>query len=140
MVAELIPCAGAVCFDELGRLLLIQRGHAPAQGQWTLPGGRCEPNEESAQAVIREVREETGLEVKVIRFVGTVERAAAADRVYVIDDYLVTVTGGSLNPGDDAADAAWVPVDELTTWDLTEGLIDALSAWGLLGAHVGECT
>lgn len=140
MVAQRIPCAGAVCFDQLGRLLLIQRGHAPAQGQWTLPGGRCEPNEDSARAVIREVREETGLEVEVIRFVGTVERAAAADRVYVIDDYLVTVTGGALRPGDDAVDAAWVSVDELAEWDLTEGLIDALSTWGLLGAHVGERT
>lgn len=138
MVAELIPCAGAVCFDEQGRLLLIQRGHAPAQGQWTLPGGRCEPHEESALAVIREVREETGLEVEVIRFVGTVERAAAANRVYLIDDYLVTVTGGSLRPGDDAADAAWVPVEELPHWDLTEGLIDALNAWGLLKADVSE--
>lgn len=138
MASELIPCAGAVCFDQRGKLLLIQRGHAPAQGQWTLPGGRCEPNEESVRAVIREVREETGLEVEVIRFVGTVERAAADDRVYVIDDYLVTVTGGALRPGDDAVDAAWVSVDELAEWDLTDGLLDALSSWGLLEANVGE--
>ncbi|MFM1916542.1 MAG: hypothetical protein RJB01_57 [Actinomycetota bacterium] len=133
-----IPCAGAVCFDQRGRLLLIQRGHEPAQGQWTLPGGRCEVNEASESAVVREVREETGLEVEVIRYVGTVERAAATDRVYVIDDFLVAVTGGTLRPGDDANDAAWVPVDALTEWDLTEGLLDALRAWGLLGVNVGE--
>jgi ADP-ribose pyrophosphatase YjhB (NUDIX family) len=88
--------------------------------------------------VVREVREETGLEVEVIRYVGTVERAAATDRVYVIDDFLVAVTGGTLRPGDDANDAAWVPVDALTEWDLTEGLLDALRAWGLLGVNVGE--
>lgn len=138
MEVELIPCAGAVCFDQHGRLLLIQRGQAPAQGQWTLPGGRCEANEASKNAVVREVLEETGLEVEIIRFVGTVQRAAAAKRMYVIDDYLVAVTGGSLRPGDDARDAAWVPVDSLTEWDLSEGLIEALTTWGLLEAHVRE--
>lgn len=138
MAEERIPCAGAVCFDQHGRLLLIQRGHAPARGQWTLPGGRCEANETAERAVVREVREETGLDVDVIRFVGTVRRTAGANRVYVIDDYLVTVTGGSLRPGDDALDATWVPLDELARWDLTEGLIDTLTAWGLLGADVSE--
>ena len=56
-----IPCVGAIIKDPAGRLLLIKRGHAPQAGRWSLPGGRVEPGESDEQAVIREIREETGL-------------------------------------------------------------------------------
>ena len=57
-----------------GRLLCIRRGHGPGAGLWSLPGGRVEAEESLYEAVVREVMEETGLEVVVDRFVGYVER------------------------------------------------------------------
>jgi len=50
-----VPCVGAVVFDDDGRLLLIRRGNPPAQGQWSLPGGRVEPGEQAVVAVLREL-------------------------------------------------------------------------------------
>ena len=58
-----IPCVGAVIKDETGRLLLIRRGHEPGAGLWSIPGGRIEPGESDLAALVREVREETGLDV-----------------------------------------------------------------------------
>ena len=58
----MVPCVGAVVHDAAGRLLLIRRGHDPHRGLWSLPGGRVEPGESPEQAVVREVREETGLD------------------------------------------------------------------------------
>src|ERR1700689_2893641 len=65
-----VQCVGAVITDESGRMLLILRGHEPGKGLWSVPGGRIEPGETDEQAVIREVREETGLEVTCGRLLG----------------------------------------------------------------------
>src|SRR5688500_19327180 len=67
-----VPCVGAVVHDPAGRLLLIKRGHAPHAGSWSLPGGRVEAGGTPEQAVEREVREETGLEVRAGDAVGRV--------------------------------------------------------------------
>jgi 8-oxo-dGTP diphosphatase len=128
-----VPCAGAVITDSDGRLLLIRRGHEPEAGLWSLPGGRVEPGETGAQAMIREVREETGLRVRPVRLLGEVERPGLAGAVVVISDYLAEVTGGRLDAGDDAADARWVTPQELSRLPLTGGLAQALAAWGVLG-------
>ena len=55
-----VQCVGAVITDESGRMLMILRGHEPGKGLWSIPGGRIEPGESDEQAVVREVREETG--------------------------------------------------------------------------------
>lgn len=128
-----IPCAGAVITDAGGRLLLIRRGHQPGAGLWSLPGGRVEPGETAEQAMIREVREETGLAVRAVRLLGEVERPGPPGAAYVISDYLAVVTGGTLAAGDDAADACWVAPRELAGLALTGGLAQALAAWGVLG-------
>jgi ADP-ribose pyrophosphatase YjhB (NUDIX family) len=60
-----VECAGAVVRDGSGRFLLVRRARPPALGRWSLPGGRIEPGETPAEAAVREVREETGLEVTV---------------------------------------------------------------------------
>jgi ADP-ribose pyrophosphatase YjhB (NUDIX family) len=128
-----IPCVGAVVTDEQGRLLMIQRGHDPGAGLWSIPGGRIEPGETDAQALVREMLEETNLQVKVGRLIGRVQRPGLAGSVIDIRDYAATVTGGTLRAGDDAADARWVTAAELARLEVTEGLIEALTEWGVLG-------
>jgi 8-oxo-dGTP diphosphatase len=130
---SVIPCVGAVVTDEQGRLLMIQRGHDPGAGLWSIPGGRIEPGETDAQALVREMLEETNLQVKVGKLIGHVQWQGPGGTVIDIRDYAATVTGGTLRAGDDAADARWVATAELARLDVTEGLIEALTEWGVLG-------
>lgn len=133
MTPREVPCVGAIVIDEAGRLLLIRRGNPPAQGQWSLPGGRVEEGETHEAAVLRELHEETGVVGTLGRHVGEVRRDAPDGSIYVIQDYLVT-GDGSTRPqaGDDAMDAAWFTVEELPDLDTSPGLMDALTGWGLI--------
>lgn len=128
----LIAAAGGIVFDEHRRLLLILRSKPPAASAWSVPGGRCEPAETPETACVREVGEETGLAVEVIRWVGRVHRPAPDGGEYVIDDFLCGVVGGTLRAGDDAADAGWFDLAAMTGLPLAAGLLEALSGWGLL--------
>jgi 8-oxo-dGTP diphosphatase len=128
-----MPCVGAVIKDGSGRLLLIKRGHEPGKGLWSIPGGRVEAGESDADALVREVREETGLVVTAERLIGSVRRpAGTAGSELDIRDYEVSVTGGTLIPGDDADDAVWAGPAELASLPLTDGLLAALRSWGVL--------
>jgi ADP-ribose pyrophosphatase YjhB (NUDIX family) len=128
-----VPCVGAIARDDVGRLLLIRRANPPAQGLWSLAGGRVEAGESWEEAVVREFREETGLEAVVERHMGDVRRDAPDGRVYVIRDFLVAVLG-STEPqaGDDALDVAWFTEAELSSLDTSPGLVEALTEWGIL--------
>jgi 8-oxo-dGTP diphosphatase len=126
-----IPCVGAIITDR-GQILLIRRGHEPEAGRWSLPGGRIEPGETDQQALAREVREETGLEVIPGPLIGAVDRPAPGGRVLVIRDYAATVAGGTLAAGDDADDARWFPLREIAGLPLSTGLAEALNEWGVL--------
>ncbi|WP_437591894.1 NUDIX hydrolase [Sorangium sp. So ce1000] len=113
---------GAVVLDrrpDAPRVLLVKRARPPLEGSWSLPGGRVEPGERLADAVVREIREETGLEVRVGPLVEVVEIVATPYH-YVILDYLCESNGGALSPGDDASDVALVPVSELPAYGLTD--------------------
>lgn len=127
-----IPCVGAIVRDGTGRILVIRRGHEPALGSWSLPGGRVEPGESDQQAVVREVAEETGLDVRVGDLVGCIEIPAPAGGVFDIRDYSATVVGGMLRAGDDAIEATWVYPQDLVTWDTPPGFIETLTQWGIL--------
>ena len=118
-----VECAGAVVRDAAGRLLLIRRGREPAAGLWSLPGGRIEPGESAAEAAAREVREETGLDVEVGR---VLIEAVIGDGLYRVRDFAATVTGGTLQAGDDAVDVRWVDIAELPSTPLSPGLLDEL--------------
>jgi ADP-ribose pyrophosphatase YjhB (NUDIX family) len=121
-----VVAVGAFVFDDAGRVLLVQRGRPPGVGLWSVPGGRVERGERLADAVVREVREETGLVVDVGALVEVVERIAD-DHHYVIVDYVARVTGGALAAGDDARAVRWVADAELATLDVTAGLAEVLA-------------
>ena len=116
---------GAFLFDEAGRVLLIQRGKPPGEGLWTVPGGRLEPGETLAQAIAREVREETGLVAEIGPLVCVVERISEGYH-YVILDYLARRIGGTLGAGTDARDARFFDDGELAALPITEGLLPVL--------------
>jgi 8-oxo-dGTP diphosphatase len=124
-------CVGAVALDN-ERLLLVRRGRGAAAGFWSVPGGRVEEGETLAEAVVRELSEETGIEGVCDRMVGWVERIGD-DFHYVILDFLVEVLDGQ-EPvaGDDAAEARWVPLPEVTDLALVEGLAEFLHEHGIL--------
>jgi 8-oxo-dGTP diphosphatase len=120
-----------------GAVLLVQRGRAPAVGKWSVPGGRVEFGESLADAVVREVEEETGLSVSVDRFAGWVERIGDDDAIgrfhHVILDFFVTerLPYGEARPGDDAKALQWVPVTALDGVDLADGLAAFLRSVGV---------
>jgi ADP-ribose pyrophosphatase YjhB (NUDIX family) len=119
------PCVGAVLFWN-GALLLVKRGQEPGIGQWSLPGGRLEPQETWRNAVEREVKEETCLEVNCGEFVGWVERSVSGHR-YLIADFFATADDPSgAAPGDDAEDLTFVDSEQITKLELTVGLKEFL--------------
>ncbi|MCJ8504234.1 NUDIX domain-containing protein [Kocuria flava] len=127
-----VRAAAAVVLDERGRLLLVRRGRAPQRGRWTLPGGALEPGETVAGAAVREVLEETGLRVRVLRELGTVRVPAGEDLVYEVHDVEAVACGGTLWAGDDAAAVRWAAPGELAGLATTDGLIGHLVRFGVL--------
>ncbi|GLW62290.1 NUDIX hydrolase [Actinomadura rubrobrunea] len=127
-----VRCVGGIVRDQEGRLLLVRRARPPSAGRWSLPGGRVEPGETDVAAVVRELREETGLRVAVGPLVGSVERPGPDGVVYEIADYLATPVGGRLAAGDDAADVRWAAPEELLRLPTSPGLLEALTGWGVL--------
>ncbi|HET9070975.1 MAG TPA: NUDIX hydrolase [Acidimicrobiales bacterium] len=124
-------CVGAVAVDQ-DRLLLVRRGHGPGAGWWSVPGGRVEHGETLAEATVRELREETGLEGVCGELLGWVERIDDPYH-FVILDFVVTVLDPS-SPvaGDDAAEVAWVPLTDVADLRLVEGLAEFLHDHGVL--------
>ena len=125
---------GAIVVDG-DRLLLVRRGRGAAIGKWAPPGGRVEFGERLHDAVVREVREETGISVTIDALAGWAERTgdAPGPHHYVILDFFATPNGSTtLVPGDDADDARWVPLADVPSFDLVDGLRDFLVAAGTL--------
>jgi len=114
-------------YDPDGRLLLVQRANEPGRGLWSLPGGRVEPGEDDAAALVREMAEETGLMVQPGALIGRVMRGR-----YAIADYRCTVVGGTLRAGDDALDARWCDAAALAELPLVERLAETLADWDAL--------
>ena len=107
-----------------GDVLLIRRAKEPRKGQWSLPGGKLEFGETLVEGTLREIREETGLEVEILGLVDVAETirdaaAGAADDHFVLIDYGARVISGTAVAASDAAEARWFALDEL----------DALPLW-----------
>ena len=124
-------CVGAVVVDD-ERLLLVRRGRGPAAGEWAVPGGRVEAGETMAEAVVREVREETGLDVVCEELVGWVERITAEHHFVIFDFRARPLDPAGPRAGDDAAEAAWVPLGDVAELRLVDGLAEFLHEHGVL--------
>ncbi len=104
-------------------VLLVKRGNPPRQGQWSIPGGIQQLGESVAEAVLREVKEEAGIDVEVKEVIAVVDSIARdeAGRVsyhYTLVDLLAEWQAGEAVAGDDAAEVAWVPLDGLAPYGL----------------------
>jgi len=122
---------GAVVVDS-DRLLLVRRGRGPAQGTWSVPGGRVERGETLAEAVTRELREETGLDGVCGRLLGWAERIGPDEHHVILDFEVTLVDRGEPVAGDDAAEASWVDVADVAEMNLVEGLAELLYEWGVI--------
>ena len=120
-----VVAVGAIVFDAAGHVLLIERGRPPGVGLWSVPGGKLEAAETLAQAVAREVHEETGLIVEVGPLACVVERMGD-DHHFVILDDLARVIGGTLAAASDVRAARFVDEAELARLHVTDGLVDVL--------------
>lgn len=105
------PCAGALV-ERGGKVLLVRRAIAPYRGWWDIPGGFLEANEHPESGAIREVREETGLRVRLAGLLGVYLDHYGAARVLNLY-YLARPAGGRERPGDDAAEVRWFGPAEL---------------------------
>lgn len=118
---------GALIFDA-DKILLVERAKEPLQGFWSIPGGIVETGEKLEEAIRREVREETGLEVDALSIFEIFERIISdaegrPEYHYVLIDYLCGVTGGQLEAASDVSRAAWVGQDDLREYRITEGTL-----------------
>ncbi len=129
MTSVVEVAVGAVALRE-DAILLVRRGRGPAAGEWSLPGGRVGFGEELHEAVVREVAEETAVEVLVERFLGWVELLGDQPEPYhfVVLDFLVSVLDPAQEPvaGDDAAEATWIRLAALDGLRLAEGVYEFL--------------
>jgi 8-oxo-dGTP diphosphatase len=131
-------CVSAVAVAD-GHLLLVQRAPGESHaGTWAVPGGRVEPGEHVRDAVVRELREETGLRARCGEFVGWVERLDA-DAHYVILDFRVELVDPPdvAVAGDDAAAVSWVPLAEVAGHGLVAGLADFLVEHEIIPPRTG---
>lgn len=124
-------CVGAIAVDD-DQILLVRRGRGPAQGEWSIPGGRVEAGETLAEAVVRELEEETGLGGVCEGLAGWVERVGDGYHYVILDFYVTIIEEADPKAGDDAAEAAWVPLAEVADLRLAEGLAEFLHDRGIL--------
>lgn len=123
-----VPGVGAVVVEE-GRLLMVLRGRGALAGRWAVPGGRPRLGEPMREAARREVEEETGLVVEIggVLWVGdAIDSADPPQWHYTLVDFEARVIGGILAPGDDAADARWVPLEAVQDLPLTPTMVPLL--------------
>jgi 8-oxo-dGTP diphosphatase len=119
-------CVSAVVIDD-DRLLLVRRGRGRAQGAWAVPGGRLQDGELLAEAVVRELHEETGIEGVCGNLIGVLELLDGEGPHQVVLAHLVTLMEAT-EPvaGDDAAEARWVPLADVAELRLASGLAEFL--------------
>lgn len=119
-------CVGAIAVSD-DALLMIRRGHGPAAGRWSVPSGRIERGETAAEAIVRELAEETGLDGVCGPLLGWAELISDEAHFVVLNFEVVILSDRDPVAGSDAAEAAWVPLDMVETYRLTPGLVEFLA-------------
>ncbi|GAB4270550.1 MAG: NUDIX hydrolase [Methylomicrobium sp.] len=115
---------GGIVFNHRDEVLLIRRNQPPANGYWSIPGGKLEPGESLAEACCREFEEETGLRVRIVSLVALVERRIE-DFHYVIADFWVELTDDSAaipTANSDVSEALWISLERLDDYQTVTGL------------------
>lgn len=107
------PFACDMILIEDGKILLVKRGREPFKDKWAIPGGRIDEGESAEQCAIREMKEETGLDIEIIKLTGVYSDPERDPRGIIAATYLVKRTGGELKAGDDAAEAGWFDMKNL---------------------------
>ncbi len=130
MAADPHVAVGAIVLRD-DALLMVRRARDPGKGLWSLPGGRLETGEYLADAVRREVAEETGLSVTVGELVGIFE--VVGDPHYVILDFFARAEG-EIKPqaSSDVDEVRWVPLGEVASLESTPRFVETLKGWGVL--------
>ncbi|MBU1652119.1 NUDIX hydrolase, partial [bacterium] len=108
-----LPATACVCRNDRGELLLVKRADPPAKGEWCLPGGFIEVGETAHEGALRELKEETGLEGRILRVIDVSSRVNGYWGDVILIGYEVETTGGELQAADDAAEAKYYPLDAL---------------------------
>lgn len=135
----IVGVGGVIIAEE--RVLLARRGSEPMRGEWSIPGGALEVGESLAEGVMRELREETGLAVRVVELIEALDRILPEPSEYrqqavslegarpraryhfVILDYLCEITGGEPRAGGDITELAFLREEELPRYALTPAVI-----------------
>jgi ADP-ribose pyrophosphatase YjhB (NUDIX family) len=131
-----VVAVGAVIWNGDGEIVLIRRGQPPRKGDWSIPGGRVEWGESLRDAILREVREETGLTVEIVAPIETLDSMTrdendAVVRHYVLVDFVCRAVAGNLRADSDAEDARWVPFAQLhdyRLWSETRRIVERSAA------------
>ena len=117
------------------KYLLIQRAAEPDKGLWSVPGGMIEIGERSTEAAVREVYEETGLVVEILRILDVIDKIILDENKvkfhFVIVDYIAEYKSGKLKASSDALNARWVTVEKFRDYELSPTLIVLLKKIGL---------
>jgi 8-oxo-dGTP diphosphatase len=131
------PIVGVgIMIREGDNYLLIKRAANPDKGLWSVPGGLVEVGERIEDAAIREAKEETCLDVKLVERLGVVDKIEYDESGqvfyhFIIIQYLAEIIGGEMCPMDDALEAKWVTLDQLPEFEITGSLKNFLVDIGL---------
>jgi len=124
MDRSLIPAASALIIHQ-GKVLFIQRAQELARGKWAFPGGSIKGDKTAEEAAKREVKEETGLEIKILRLLG-VYRTREYEPNYEISCFVAESEGDKVTPSDEIMDWKWLEPKEGLKLDLTKTVGQAL--------------
>jgi ADP-ribose pyrophosphatase YjhB (NUDIX family) len=130
MTAKIGVGVGAIVTHE-GHLLMVRRAKDPGRGLWSVPGGHVESGEFLADALTREVKEETDLDVQVGELIGILE-LPGADHLIILDYHATVIGDRDPKRGDDVDDVRWVAFEDVTNLECTALFHETMRGWGVL--------